>query len=64
AGGMMGYLADRDDGMDPEVVKTAIAYGTVVASFNVEGFGLSRMKEISRDDIEARLADYRKMLSF
>jgi sugar/nucleoside kinase (ribokinase family) len=63
AGGMMGYLAEQDQ-FEPETLKTAMAYGILVASFNVEGFGLERMHEISRDDIEARMAEYRKMLSF
>ena len=49
---------------DPEALKTAMAYGILVASFNVEGFGLDRMRQITRDNIEARLAEYRKMLSF
>jgi sugar/nucleoside kinase (ribokinase family) len=64
AGGMMGYLAEQDNGFEPEQIKTAMAYGTLTASFNVEGFGLARMKEITRDDIEARMQQYRKMLSF
>ena len=63
AGGMMGYLAEQDS-FDPETLKTALAYGILVASFNVEGFGLERMQEITRDDIKERMRDYRKMLSF
>jgi len=63
AGGMMGYLAEQDN-FEPETLKTAMAYGILVASFNVEGFGLERMQQITRDDIERRLEDYRKMLSF
>jgi len=63
AGGMMGYLTEQDN-FDPKTLKTAMAYGILVASFNVEGFGLERMQKISRDDIEARLAEYRQMLSF
>jgi sugar/nucleoside kinase (ribokinase family) len=63
AGGMMGYLAQQDD-FSPKTLKTAMAYGILVASFNVEGFGLDRMRQITRDDIEGRLAEYRKMLSF
>ena len=63
AGGMMGYLAEQD-AFDPDTLKTAMAYGVVVASFNVEGFGLERMHEISRDDIEKRMTAFRKMLSF
>ncbi|TWT87585.1 putative sugar kinase YdjH [Pseudobythopirellula maris] len=63
AGGLMGYLAEQDK-HDAETFKTAMAYGTVVASFNVEGFGLDRMEQISREDIDERLAAYRKMLNF
>ncbi|QDU87778.1 putative sugar kinase YdjH [Pirellulimonas nuda] len=63
AGGMMGYLTEQDR-FDPETLKTAMAYGVLVASFNVEGFGLERLQEITRDDIEKRMRDYRQMLSF
>jgi len=63
AGGMMGYLAEQDD-FDPETLKTALAYGILVASFNVEGFGLERMQGITREDIEERMSDYHKMLNF
>jgi sugar/nucleoside kinase (ribokinase family) len=63
AGGMMGYLAQQDE-FDPDTLKTAMAYGIVAASFNVEGFGLERIATIARDDIEKRMAEYRKMLSF
>ena len=63
AGGMMGYLSERDN-FDPETLKTAMAYGILVASFNVEGFGLERLTEITRADIDERMEEYRKMLSF
>jgi sugar/nucleoside kinase (ribokinase family) len=63
AGAMMGYLAQHDD-FEPESLKTAMAYGILVASFNVEGFGLERMQQITRKDIEDRMEAYRKMLSF
>lgn len=63
AGGMMGYLTSQDS-FDAETLKTAMAYGIVAASFNVEGFGTERMQQISRDDIEKRMVDYRKMLTF
>jgi sugar/nucleoside kinase (ribokinase family) len=63
AGGMMGYLAERDS-FEPETLKMAMAYGVLAASFNVEGFGLERMREIARADIEDRMTAYRKMLSF
>ena len=41
-----------------------MAYGTLTASFNVEGFGLERMQEITREDIESRMEAYRRMLRF
>jgi cytidine kinase len=63
AGGMMGYLSERDN-FEAETLKTAMAYGILVASFNVEGFGLERLTEITRVDIDERMAAYRKMLSF
>jgi sugar/nucleoside kinase (ribokinase family) len=63
AGAMMGYLAQHDD-FEPRALKTAMAYGILVASFNVEGFGLERMQQISREDIEGRMEAYKKMLTF
>ena len=63
AGGMMGYLAEQDN-FEPSTLKKAVVYGTLVASFNVEGFGLERMQEISREDIDSRVETYDKMLDF
>ena len=63
AGGMMGYLAEQGN-WNPQTLKQAMAYGTIVASFNVEDFSLDRMKQIGRADLEARMKDYRRMLSF
>ncbi len=63
AGGMMGYLAEKGD-FEPKTLKEAMAYGILVASFNVEDFSLDRMKRIERDDVEIRMEEYRRMLSF
>lgn len=63
AGGMMGYLAEQNE-INPKTLKQAMAYGTLAASFNVEDFGLERMKQIERADLDRRLADYRRMLTF
>jgi sugar/nucleoside kinase (ribokinase family) len=63
AGGMMGYLAQQES-FEPKTLKTAMAYGILVASFNVEGFGLERMQQITMSDIQERMAAYRKMLTF
>lgn len=63
AGGMMGYLAEKNS-FEPKVLKEAMAYGILVASFNVEDFSLSRMREIERHDLDHRMQEYRRMLSF
>jgi sugar/nucleoside kinase (ribokinase family) len=63
AGGFMGYLASTGRS-DPESLKRAMAYGTVVASFTVEDFSLRRLQRTDRAAIDRRLADYRAMMSF
>ncbi|MAD79978.1 MAG: PfkB family carbohydrate kinase [Pirellulaceae bacterium] len=63
AGGMMGFLAEQDD-FEPVTLKRAMAYGILVASYNVEDFSLDRMQRIERDDIERRMEKYQKMLLF
>ncbi len=63
AGGMMGYLAEQDN-FEPKTLKTAMAYGTLAASFTVEGFSLDRLQQIDREDLEHRMQQYRRMLSF
>ncbi len=63
AGGMMGFLAEQDN-FEPVTLKRAMAYGILVASFNVEDFSLGRMQKIDRDEIERRMEQYQKMLLF
>ena len=63
AGGMMGYLAQQNN-FEPETLKTAMAYGVLVASFTVEDFSLERLQNINRSDLDVRLENYRQMLSF
>lgn len=62
AGGMMGYIAAQDK-HDDETIKRSLAYGTLVASFNVEDFSLERMQRIELDDLDQRLEWYREMLT-
>lgn len=63
AGGMMGYLAEQDN-FEPATLKTALAYGTITASFTVQDFSLDSLCRTERDDIEKRMLDYRRMMSF
>jgi hypothetical protein len=41
-----------------------MAYGILVASFTVEDFSLDRLQAIERKDLDLRMEQYRKMLSF
>jgi len=63
AGGMMGYLAEKGT-TDPKTLKEALAYGTLAASFTVEDFSLDRLRTIRREDIDRRMEEYKRMLSF
>lgn len=63
AGGMLGYLA-RADEVSFRTLRRAMAYGTVVASFCVEGFGLEALIGLTLEDVEERLRTFRKMLKF
>jgi cytidine kinase len=63
AGGIMGHLC-ADEDQEPGRLRRAMAYGTVVASLAVEGFGLERLKQASRAEIDERLEKYRAMLAF
>jgi cytidine kinase len=68
AGGFLGYLDSRraagDSVLNPAVLRRAMAYGSVLASFNVEDFGTERVQALSREEIEDRLRDFRRITHF
>ncbi|MGH7814454.1 MAG: PfkB family carbohydrate kinase [Candidatus Binataceae bacterium] len=53
AGGMMGFLA-RDGRINESSLRTAVVYGSVMASFVVERFSLERLLGLTWDDIDTR----------
>ncbi len=63
AGGFMGYLASRGR-EDVDVMRRAIVLGGVLASFAVEQFSLERLKTLTRDEIRARYAEFRRLTHF
>ena len=63
AGGMMGYLAANGT-TDAEAVKMGIVYGTLIASSTVGGFGLDRLRELTKDRLDEKLERFRQMASF
>jgi sugar/nucleoside kinase (ribokinase family) len=63
AGGFMGYLAQRGK-TDFETLKTAVAYGTVLASYTIADFSLDGLTSITKSDIDNRLTELRKLVKF
>jgi len=63
AGGFMGYLA-QSGRTDFETLKTAVAYGTVVASFGIADFSLDGLTSTDRTNIDKRLQELRNITQF
>lgn len=63
AGGMMGYLASVHGAIENHF-RRAMVYGSVVASFCCEGFGLNRTTRIKRAEIEKRVKELEKLTRF
>jgi sugar/nucleoside kinase (ribokinase family) len=63
AGGFMGYLT-KVKRIDAAHIKKALAYGTIAASFNVEGFGVNKTAVLKNSDLENRLQHFRQVTLF
>lgn len=61
AGGFMGYLATQGGARHLDAVRRAMAYGTTVASFCVQGFGTERVSELTRAEVDERAAGIAEM---
>lgn len=61
AGGFLGYLDGHCPDLDPAGLRLAMAYGTVLASFNVQEFGTERVAALTKDEIDARFAELKAM---
>ena len=63
AGGFMGHLARVDDHSEANL-RRALVYGSVMASFSVEEFGLERLLRLTAEEIEARYREFKSMTHF
>jgi sugar/nucleoside kinase (ribokinase family) len=63
AGGFLGYL-DKVGSFARREVRRAAVYGSVMASFAIEDFGIGRFLTLRREEIEARFRDFKKLVSF
>ncbi|MEO7539769.1 MAG: PfkB family carbohydrate kinase [Pyrinomonadaceae bacterium] len=63
AGGFMGYLASHSEITD-DILRRAMVYGSVMASFNVEKFGTERVVALDYPEINQRFRDFKRMTQF
>lgn len=63
AGGFMGHLARTGDHSDSNL-RRAVIYGSVMASFAVEEFGLERLLTLTPQEIEARYREFKSLTHF
>jgi sugar/nucleoside kinase (ribokinase family)/DNA-directed RNA polymerase specialized sigma24 family protein len=65
AGGFLGYLdLVRGDWGSAEVLRRAVTYGCVMSSFCYEDFGVRRLLELTRQEIDYRFTDFRALTHF
>jgi sugar/nucleoside kinase (ribokinase family) len=65
AGGFLGYMAGlgAEALSDQAELRRAMTYGSVLASFNVEEFGTERVARLTREEIDSRYSELRRMTS-
>jgi sugar/nucleoside kinase (ribokinase family) len=63
AGGFLGQLA-RSGELTQQGIRRAIVYGSVVASFTVEDFGVKRLSSVTLRDIEERYKGFVQLTDF
>jgi sugar/nucleoside kinase (ribokinase family) len=65
AGGFVGFVArNLGDSMDEAALRRAMAYGTAIASFNVEEFGTERVQRLEFEEVEERIAELHRSTQF
>ena len=65
AGGFVGYVAAHaNQELDHALLCRAMAYGTALASFNVEEFGVERVARLTREELADRVAELQRVTRF
>ena len=63
AGGFVGHLSQCET-INWEEMKKAIIVGSAMASFTVEKFGIERLMELDKKEIELRVSEFKKLVNF
>ncbi|OGQ44934.1 MAG: sugar kinase [Deltaproteobacteria bacterium RIFCSPLOWO2_02_FULL_46_8] len=64
AGGFIGYLASQNGDLNETALKRAMICGSVMASFQVEDFGLDRMRQLTKQEINDRFQGFKVLSHF
>jgi len=65
AGGLLGYIAAHpSEKLSEELLRTARAHATALASFNVEEFGTERVERLTAGEITERVEELRAITQF
>jgi sugar/nucleoside kinase (ribokinase family) len=65
AGGFVGYIAAHaEDELSDGLLRRAMAYGTAMASFNVQEFGTERVQRLTPEEIAQRVAELQRITTF
>jgi len=65
AGGFVGFVAaHRDEPLTEGLLRRAMAYGTALASFNVEAFGTERVARLAAGEIAPRVGELSRITRF
>jgi sugar/nucleoside kinase (ribokinase family) len=64
AGGFLGSIAAHEGEVTHETLKRAMAYGTALASFNVEEFGTERVSRLTAQEISQRVRELQAITTF
>jgi sugar/nucleoside kinase (ribokinase family) len=63
AGGLMGYLDSQGGALDDATLRRAMTYGSTLASFWVEEFGCERAERLTREEIDERYEEFKRITS-
>jgi sugar/nucleoside kinase (ribokinase family) len=61
AGGLMGYLDSQSGAIDDATLRRAMTYGSTLASFWVEQCGCERAESLTREEIDERYEQFKRM---
>jgi sugar/nucleoside kinase (ribokinase family) len=65
AGGFVGYIAAHaEDELRDDLLRRAMAYGTALASFNVQEFGTERVQRLTPEEVAGRVAELQRITTF